>query len=289
VGRLISTVVALALVAAACGSSSPKVSATWDPKAAAAVQANGTRLQQAFHGQCADLAQLPRVTYVRSSTLTHLPVPLAAAACTTLGDNVEISEFADAKLRDQFISRRATVLCARANKSHLALPGLRWVVGGTWSMQPDTENVGLKIAKALNATYRTTNCPHQSADWDLNDVGNVNGLAAALKKAGLGCSNFALNDRDLMVGNPHYQQIGFPGAYGTCTVKGGGTALVGSFRNGTVPLAAFLGAEQSYQCSASKDSRVVLGSDWIVYLNHNQNVDAIARALGGKPFGGACS
>jgi hypothetical protein len=201
---------------------------------------------------------------------------------------VEISEFANAKKRDDFITTRVKVLCARAKKAHVALPGLRWVVGGAWSMQPDTEGVGLKLAKALNATYRPTQCPNQTVDWDVNDVGNLDVLALALNKARLGCSDFKLNDRDLMVGNPHYVAAGLPGAFGQCTVPGG-TATLTSFRNGPVALGTFLPGEQPYQCSQSKTSRVIVGSDWAVFLSNGKNLDAIARALHGHPYGGACS
>ena len=275
---------------AACGSSShAKVSPNWDAKGEADVRAAAKTIAAKFPGPCGDFAMLNRLEYVSSSKLIHSPLPLAAGHCSALGDDVEVSAFASAKSRDDFVQARGRILCQRSAASKSNLPGLRWAVGGNISIQPDTEGVGRRLATSLGYRYVLTACTAQNvADWQPRDVMHVTQLANGLDKAGLGCADLQLEDRDLLSANDHYRQSGQPGAYAKCSIGDDANVLVGSFIDTNTPFGAFLQSEQPFVCAQSKTARMVIGTDWVVIVAKGEHVNDIAKALHGKPYGGAC-
>jgi hypothetical protein len=288
-------IVALACLLAACGgdddsgTDTSKISPNWDRRGLATVAAVANRVKKAFPGECKDYGLLPRQQYVGNARLIDSKIPLAASSCTTLGENLEFSAFTDAKTRDAFVKQRADVICAKSKKIRVPLPGLRWVVADTWSIQPDGEDVGRRVAKGLDAKYVLTACPGtRQVDWAEKDIDRVNEYAGKLKAAGLGCADSALQDRDILAATPHYITIGLPGAFNKCTIGDDINVQIASFVDTQTILAQWINNEQQYVCQQSKDTRVVIGTDWAVLLPKGEKVDEVADALNGRPFGGAC-
>jgi hypothetical protein len=290
VGRHLAFVLAAALVGSMCvACGGKKVSANWDAGSVTVTHQAVALLAKSFPGQCKDFGLYPRVSYVQNQNKIHGPVPGAVGSCTVIGENVEISGFASTKERDDFVHQRAQLLCARAAKAKSDFPGVRWVESGTWSMQPDTEGGARTIATRTHSKFVTTSCPGRGQiNWSNTDVAHVNQLASTLTKAGLGCADFKLDDRDLLSHNAHYATAGLPGAYGECTVGPDAGVHIGSFDDTKTTLGQFANNEQQYACSSSKTSKLVIGSDWIVVLPKGQRVADVARALHGKPYGGSC-
>ena len=270
-----------------CGGAD-KVSSHWEATAARTTAAVAKQLARDLPGQCRDFALLNRVTYVTNSQRARLPIALAAGSCTALTENVEISAFADARHRDAFVADRGRIICQRAAKVKAPLPGLHWVVGGQWSMQPDSEGVGRTLAAAFKARYVLTACSDNIVDWSDRDVAHVDALAARLHEAGLGCSDFSLQNREELVQNAHYRTIGLPGAYGACTIGPDSGVLIASFDDTLTLLAPFVAGEQSYICGQSKTARFVIGSDWLVVLPKGESIARVAESLRGRPFGSDC-
>ena len=281
-------VCALTLVACS-GGKSGKASDDWDPAGSTAARATAARISHAFPGQCADFSLLQRSTYVSSSAKIHSPIPIAAGSCDALGESIEISAFRDDSHRTDFVNERGQILCSRAHTIGTDLPGLRWVVGPKVSIQTDSEGAAQRIAEQLGYTYKLTACPGRTnVDWNDTDVARINGLAESLKNAGLGCADLQLLDRDLLSHNPHYRQIGLPGAYANCTIGTDPGAVVASFRHGTAKLTPFLQAELVDICTQSKAARAVVGPDWYVELEKGEDVAKVASLLHGT-VGPGCS
>jgi hypothetical protein len=285
--RIVCSLVIVAAMLGGCGKSGT-VSPDWDPSAARVTAGLARQLAREVRGSCIDYALLERVTYVDNSTRIHAPIASAAGSCTVLTETVEISAFADAKHRDQFVADRGRIICQRAAKAKAALPGLHWVVGGNWSLQPDTEGLGRRLAAAFKARYVLTPCSDNIVDWSDTDVTHVDKLAAGLQKAGLGCADFSLQNRENLVQIAHYVETGLPGAYGTCTIGADSNVLIGSFDDTLTLLAPFVQREQQYLCAQSKTTRFVIGSDWLVAVSRGEDVAGIATALRGRAFGDTC-
>jgi len=288
----LAVVIVAASTIASCGGGSvgTKTSGSWDVNASQTARTLAAEMSQRVKGACADFGLIDRAAYVASARRIHSAVPLAVADCSALGESVEISVFADRASRAAFVRRRAQVLCDRAAKVDAQLPGLHWVVGAKWSMQPDSEAAGRDLAHAIGGSYLLTACKGAGqVDWADEDVTNVDMLAARLETAGVGCRDFALQDRELLSHNPHYVQVGLPGAYGKCTVSGDAGMQLASFTSkGSTPMNRFLSDEASWLCTQSKSLQVVSGADWAAFVRDGQGASAIARALHGRLDGTVC-
>jgi hypothetical protein len=286
----IATIAALALAGCGGGHNTAKISPNWDSRATATAQQLANKIARSFKGQCADFGFINRVMYVTNAKKIHSAVPLATGACNALTESIEISVFPTAAARAHFVQQRADILCRRSIKARAGLPGLHWVVADNWSMQPDSEGVSREIANALRAKYQLTACKGQGqVDWDDVDVAHVDQLATTLQKAGIGCRDFVLQDRELLSHNPHYVQAGLPGAYGKCTVGDDPNVLITSYRSpNATPIGQFLPQEQRFVCTNAPTARIVTGEDWAVFVGKGQQAPEIAHALHGKLFGGAC-
>ena len=181
-GRAFALLLVLPLVGgllAACGGGSSKaISGSWSAPAGDTATQLATQLRTDFPQQCNNFRPFPRIAYVQTYSKIHTPIPLAVGQCTVATENVEISVFADAKHRDDFVTSRQKQLCARAASADAQLSGLRWVVADNWSMQPDSQDLGERLASTLHARYEMTPCSAGQFDWTDTDVAHVESLGS---------------------------------------------------------------------------------------------------------------
>jgi hypothetical protein len=277
---------ALAVGAAACssggGSPAPKPAQNWDPAGLKVVQTVGTRLQGAFPGDCHDFGISGRENYVASARVVPAPLPSAVGQCTVLGETVEIAAFDTAAHRDAFVSTRGRVICQRAAAGKVALPGLRWVVGDTWSVQPDSEGVSRRLAAALGGTYRLTACSGvRHADWESAAETRADALAQRLVKAHVGCDDFALQDRDLLSTTPQFA-AGLPAAYGRCTVGDDPNVDIAVFSATSLSRDKWVPLDLSVTyCRSAPKSVAILDGDWAAFATSPAVAERVRAALGG--------
>jgi hypothetical protein len=279
-----SAALACAFAVTACGGgdSTPKA---WDAKAVADVRAAAASVKTKLPGECTDVAVADHDTYVANAKQLGGAMPRAVATCQVSGEAIEISAFADAGARDAFLTDRTKRVCDASSGTRARSHGLRWVVDGDWSMQPDTQAVGERLATALGATYRPIPCEGEVLDWSAKDVTQVRRLAQQLHDGSFGCDDLTLQNRDQLSRDAHYVSVGLPGAYAQCTGADGGRMLVGSYVDTQTLLGDFMPQELSFLCETAKTTQVVVGRDWSVSTGSGTSADAIARALHGEVFG----
>ena len=275
-----ASIVMIALVAAialaGCGSSGTQA---WKPAQVTQLSQLAAKLDRTLPGECKDFAP-----YVRKDYAAHADkvasIPQAVGACSALTEDLEFSAFSDGTTRDKFIETRASTLCGKATTAKADLPGLYWVKGGDWSIQPDSEGVARRIAPILGGTYLATACPGRQAGWNEAGVVAFQDLAAKLGAAHLGCTDFELRDRDLMSHNPGYLALGLPAAMGECTLSGQ-SHLVAAILIGPSPDPAhFVAGELKIECPTTATTRVVRAGTAAIFVSNLASANAVGTALG---------
>ena len=281
-------VLVLAFGLPAC--SSGGTSNTWAPAGVKVVDGLGRRLRAAFPSDCADFGISGRANYVANSRLVQAPLPNAVGECTVLTETTEIASFDTPAHRDAFVETRAKVLCARAAAGKVGLPGLRWVVGDSWSIQPDSEGVALRLAAALHATYRLTACPGVShADWEPAAVTRATALAHALVDAHLGCADLQFQDRDLLSTAPQLAG-GLPAAYGRCSVGDNPNVDIAVFSPTSRSIGSWvpLDLKVTY-CPSAPNSVAVVDGDWAAFTTDPAIATKVQATLGGSTHLSHCA
>jgi hypothetical protein len=265
-------------------------SAEWDPTAEAQLDPVAAQVSKAFPGQCEKLEELARVDYVRTAAVIKSSVPLAVASCEAGGENLEFSAFADAKTRDEFVRTRSAIICARSAKAKYDLDGLHWVVGGNWSIQPDTQGMGRVLARAVNAKYQAEPCSgKEQINWEEAAVERVEGLAATLAaQPRVKCDQFVLLDRSEYSRNPQYTER-LPAAFGRCSGPSGAQIWIAAFSDKSVARDAFIEKELENLCASSLSGvQGVRGDDWGIIATQTQVAGLAAAATGGTALPPSC-
>jgi hypothetical protein len=177
------------------------------------------------------------------------------------------------------VEERATRVC---RSSAPKVPGVRFVAGDDWVVQPDNEATARRLATALGAEYQPQPCGDAVLDWSDRDVAQVERLAAAVPES-VGCNDFTLQNRDELATEGRYIASGLPGAYGECTTAGGSFLWLTSFDDTQTIADQFLLTEMQYACDRSEAARVVATDDWGVVVGDGQGVAELATALQGRP------
>lgn len=260
----------------------------WSPKAVARIRALASALGAIGPDACADFTVMPTPDYggVLLSLQTATEIPETLGPCTVGDEGVEIAVFKGPASRDRFIEERRDRLCTLAKRRKIPLPGLRFAVGKDWSAQVDTQGVAIDVIGVLGGTYKLAKCPGAGSgvDWDPASVTRLRALAARLTVAGYAC-DFAFDDKDLTKEQPHYIEIGLPGALGSCEADFGPDrsptfGLVG-FSADSTPAEKFLPAELAELCSGGADVRVVRGDGWAAFVVTESIAQLVAAALDG--------
>ncbi len=268
---------ALVVVGAGCSSGSK----SWDASHVSQVRTLAGELARAFPGDCRDLKIYDRNTYVNGNHAVDLATPEAAGSCTVKTETIEITSYASASDRDRFVTGRERSLCGRAASVHLPFPGLRWVVGGTWAMQPDSEPVSQQIAAALHATYRPTQCPNAiQLDWDPAGAARATQIAAQLRNAGLGCSDYVAQDHDTLSQTPAFK-AGLPAGLGRCSISNNPNVDIATFNAHSIARDSWVTTDLAVTfCPASKRSVAIVGLDYAVFTTDAKLGARIESVLG---------
>ncbi len=263
---------------------------TWSKAAVARIRDLAKGLQAIDPEACSDFTVMPVPDYggvlLSLQTATVIPETIGACSVGAEDESVEIVVFAKRADRDRFIEERRERLCTVAKRQGIRFPGLRFVSGKDWSVQTDSQTVALDVADALGGKYRLAACGDpKGLDWDPASVKRLRALADRMNTAGYACA-FAFDDKDLTKATPHYQQVGLPGALGSCEADFGPDraptfGLVG-FSPDTTPAEKFLPAELAELCSGGADVRIVRGDGWAAFVVTESTAQLVATALGGS-------
>lgn len=286
------------LAASACSSSGgsgavtvpdavDRVPKEWSAGAVTDIQDLAERLAAVRAGECGDFKLMPTADFANTIVSMQIAtvIPRAVGACTIGGENVEIVLFKSTADRDRFVDERRERICTIAARQKLGLPGLRFVKGDGFTLQPDSQTVALDMIEVVGGKYDLASCPGQQAgDWDRASVQQVRALAAKLDAAGHAC-DLVIEDKDLSRRTPHYIEVGLPGVLASCDVDlGDGTAptlgLVG-FESGGLAAGTFLPRELAELCKGGADVRVVRGDGWAGLVAGEAAATEIAETLGG--------
>jgi hypothetical protein len=261
----------------------------WDPAAVKELADLAAQLAAARGGMCADFSDMPMEQYRNAlvSLQTATSIPGAIGSCTVSAESDEIFEltaFADKKARDAFVEERRSIICGRKQARLVKLPGLRFVLGPNWTIQTDNQTTALDVAATLGGTYRMARCDGiGNGDWDADALRRIHEVTARMTAAGIPCV-LDVTGRDRMRLQPHYQQVGLPGAIGTCTARFSvGSALVPvvGFAPGTESAEDFLPEEQAYRCTTLPSDTIVRGDGWAAFVPEPV-AQELADATGGR-------
>jgi hypothetical protein len=283
---------ALAALAAltACSSSSgaPSVApgsadATgWNKDSVAALRAVGHKIAAGLPGQCTKLGVPRRITYIGGLKRVGAPYPDAVGNCDALTEALEISMFPNNAVRDKFVENRVEKICAISREKNVGLPGLYWVVGDNYSVQPDSEGVARRVAHVLNATYRATGCNGTNPGWNPASVALLDQTASKLETNKQGCADIEVQDRDLISHTPPYNVIGTAGAEALCTLKSGATVVLTAYDTPADKTNQLLQAELDRQCGGAQTTRIVRVGDVAIFASTPAVASQVADAVGGS-------
>ena len=291
-GAALAALATLAVLAACSSSSSGGAAPTvpagsqdptgWSKDSVAAVRAISQKIAEGFPGQCTKVGVPTRVSYMFGLKRVGGPYPDAVANCDALTETLEISVFPNNATRDNFVSNRRDKICKISDEKKVGLPGLYWVVGDKFSVQPDSEGVARRIAHALNATYRATGCHEKNPGWDPASVALLEQTASKLETNHQGCADIEMQDRDLISHTPPYTVIGTPAAEALCTLKSGAAIVLTAYNTPPDKTNALLQAEFDRQCGGSKTNRVVRVGNVAIFASTPEIANQVKNAVGGS-------
>ncbi len=289
-----TTTVALVLLAAACTSSGSSTGQTepsppTDPKTHWNVAASKTltdvvaEVGTKLPGECADWGLYSEPEFLANSRRVYkFAAPDAVGRCKILTDDVDLAGFTTHAAAVDWAKTHGRVLCKVAARAKAVLPGIAWAIGPRWTAQPDAEGVARKLSATITgAKFLFTPCPGpQGKSWVDESVAHTSEIVGTLDAAGLGCTDFLLEDRDLMFGNRHYVIDGLPGAFGQCTLTGGQRAIIEAFDGTKLDPVAFFPSELINVCLQLPKAQGLVLPDALVFLQDSTNVAAVSSALG---------
>jgi hypothetical protein len=120
---------------------------------------------------CLDAGETPVDTVRSNFEATHLPIPAATVQCTTIDEeDLTFEGFVDEKHKLTFLEAKQDLLCERGRQSGIApgtdtssWPGLPYVDGGTWIIEPNNNDTRDAIAGALGLGGFNM-CPNVTSD-----------------------------------------------------------------------------------------------------------------------------
>jgi hypothetical protein len=286
------TIAALAVLAGCSGGgsgvSAPKVPTDkadpsgWNKDSLAAARTIVDKVAKRLPGGCTDFGIFKRADYVKGLKRVHGPVPDAVVTCKALTEDLEISMFPSSAVRDDFVNNRRDKICALSAQHNVGLPGLYWVVGGDWSIQPDSEGVSRRVAQVLNARYEATGCNGTNPGWDPTAVATLEQTASKLKTNKLGCVDIQMQDRDLVAKTVPFVTIGTPAATANCTLSDGATIVLGAYSTPAAKTDQLIRGEMSRECAGSNTVRIVRDGNIALFASTPAVADKLQNAIGGS-------
>ena len=285
---------ALALLAGCSGGGSsnatpPSVPPTqadssgWSKTSVAAVRTIAQNLEKRVPGGCTGFKVATRGPYLDGAAKRMgAPYPDAVGECTSLTEDLEISVFPSTTVRDDFVNNRSDKICALSKKNNIGLPGLYWVVGGNFSIQPDSEGVSRRVAQAIDATYVPKGCNGTNPGWDPASVVALQQIASKLQKNHAGCADIQMQDRDLVSRTVPFNTIGTPAASANCTLAGGATIVLSAYNSSPSQTETLIKGELSRECVATNMIRIVRTGDIALFTSKPEIADTVKKAVGGS-------
>jgi hypothetical protein len=89
-----------------------------------------------------------------------VPMPAAMATCSGPGgEDFTFEVFTDQDARDRFMVTKMQRICTTAASKGLNYPGLPFVQGHNWFIEPDEEATARRLAEVLDAKWQLALCP----------------------------------------------------------------------------------------------------------------------------------
>lgn len=237
----------------------------WDPDGVEVAEGLAGKVEAADLG-CGDFAPLDIVQYAGGAQRGGFALPDAVGNCQIVplepgveGEDAEFSVFADADAAQQWMEKRLGYLCEEGRQANVGLPGYPMVVGDRWTVQPDTETAGRRLAPVLGGEFRYQQCEDRGG-WDDESADRLESIAASLVSGGVGCGDFLVQDKDYIAGQFASLGLPVPGAVGDCTVGSGKLELLASLTG--EDLTATLELREVTDCTAQR----VSGADLPAYV-----------------------
>ena len=266
--------------------------AGWDPGAGSRITQLSDRLAEGLPGECNDLAPLDHSVYASTAETLKSDIPLGAADCTTLGEMIEFSTFADGPARSQFVDQRIGILCAAAKRGKYQLEGVRWVTDEDWSVQVDTESTGRKLAGVLGGTYETTLCPGIAADGlGAGGGGHRRTTGPAAGRRSDREMRSVAAARSFHLRKTQSVRRAHPGGLRALRWAGRDRGLDRGISPATVGPDSFAQSEATALCASTavgKDVQAVRGPDWAIIATSPKLAERAASATGGEALTPAC-
>ncbi len=292
-----ATATACAIAAAGCSSNGssalPKLDRKdWTPAGMVAVNAAAAKIAAVIPGGCAnpgpnDFTQFP----ISMKRFHSKVVPLGQALCDADGETLELSVFASATERDRYIDDRSIGICkaaaqiAKETHKPLVFSGLRWVAGnGNLAVQPDSESLARKVRTAVGGSYISRPCaPGITTDWDATSVTSALAVGAKIT----GCTDLKVVGRETLLRTRQLTNAQLPAALATCTLHGGGVAIV-TFSRRTSYVDDFVKRQVTQGCGSDPALGRIDGDGYVIVASGNI-AEQVAKAVGNKPADGACA
>jgi hypothetical protein len=289
--RVAALTIAVLAVLAGCssgggGSSAPTVPpgqadpTGWNKASIAAGRALANKVDKGLG--CTGFGIYNRADYVKGLKRVHGPVPDAVVTCKSLDEDLEISMFSSSSVRDNFVNNRRDKICAISKRTNVGLPGLYWVVGGDWSIQPDSEGVARRVAQVLHARYEATGCNGTNPGWDPTAVATLEQTASKLKTNRLGCVDIQMQDRDLVAKTVPFDAIGTPAATANCTLSDGSTIVLSAYNTPAAKTDALIRGEMGRECTGGNAIRIVRAGNVALFASTPAVADKLKNAVGGS-------
>jgi hypothetical protein len=130
----------------------------WDPAALASAAALAEAIRTA--GLACDGYEVWDHGSILRDYAEKLPMPAAMATCAGAGgEDLTFEVFADRAARDRFMVTKMQRICTTAASQGLKFPGLPFVQGDAWVIEPDDEATARRLAEALHAAAQLATCP----------------------------------------------------------------------------------------------------------------------------------
>jgi hypothetical protein len=130
----------------------------WDAAALASAAALAEAIRTA--GVACDAYEVWDYDSVFEDYAGKLPMPAAMATCRGPGgEDLTFEVFRDAAARTRFMVTKMQRICTTAASKGMKFPGLPFVEGDRWVIEPDAEATSNRLAEILDAVAELATCP----------------------------------------------------------------------------------------------------------------------------------
>jgi hypothetical protein len=282
--------VAAALVLAACGGGSDvDTRDEWDEEASTVATDLAADLEAADLG-CTDFTLADVESERANAERGEVDMPLAQGNCTTRDEeDLQISVLESRDGADAWFRARTDWICREAAKSTapVTLPGLPYILGARWVIQPDSQGMAYAVAPAIGGTAGYLRCKEPdpgTGPWDEDQVEAAIVLAERAADAGFPCAGFLIDDPDFQRAEIAARKVDQPGAIGRCSDPATDVESLEIATFASRPETdAYLESRQRSECASRAELVVAArGDTWVIVATDRGILDDLAAALGGE-------